>query len=71
MNKDQLISGYFEWKKNARKGGQWSKKNCCHVIRSHWIRTKKSGKPGSKYELYPFFRSTSIMERVFTKYYNM
>ena len=27
MNKDQLISGYFEEKKNARKGGQWSKKN--------------------------------------------
>ena len=32
---------------------------------------KKSGKPGSKYELYPFFRYTSIMERVFTEYYNM
>ena len=22
MSKDQLIAGFFEWKKNARKGGQ-------------------------------------------------
>ena len=71
MNKDQLITGYFEWKKILEKEANGVKKMCCHVIRSHWIRTKKSGKPGSKYELYPFFRSTSIMERVFTKYYNM